>query len=496
MGAGSRRLFADRYLLLRELGRGGMGAVYAAYDEQAMRRVALKRIEAKPGQDVEMLEQRFRREVRALAASKHPGTPTLLHCGRAADGAAYYTMEIVAGERLRSLLERERLTSVRALTLAIDVGRILASMHEVGVVHRDVKPGNILVEAGDRVRLIDFGACAFLPQFFLREDIERDRLTATDLRWATGDYDAVRTPGYSAPEVGRAEEDASVRNDIYSLCAITYEMVTGRSLVDRHSQAVRTIVPEELPAPLAPLAEILAGGTSFEQFDRQRSMPELVQALEVVRGELLRGPGRPPRQPTATVTLALAAALIAALAWSARGGPPLAAPVSPPPDAAAPQPGAPSTDAATRGPAPPAPLPDPPSTDAATRGPAPPAPLADPPDPPPGSATERDESRAGAAPPDDPPHEAPATDPGKRRRRILEGRREAVERCAADTSGVLTTLTVAVAAPRGRVTDVTLVEHDAPVLEHCVAELLRGLQLPASGDPILHTYRLRPRPHR
>lgn len=320
------KIFDGRYVLLRELGRGGMGAVYVAFDVRQMRRVALKRIEPRHGVVTRMFEERFHREVRALAAIKHPGVPALYYddrAGRRDDGALFFTMEIVAGERLSGVLARERIAPVRALSLAIDLGRILMAAHEAGVIHRDVKPGNILIEPGDRVRLIDFGACAVLPQFFLREEVEGDKITATTDRWATGDHEAVVTPGYSAPEVGR-QEDATVRSDIYSVCAVLYEMIAGRPLFDKHAYCLRTIHPDEFVPELAPLAEVMRLGVSHELWERPHSMAELVQSLEIVRAGLLRArvdAVRRWRPVVATAVPASLAAGILVLAWTGGDGP-------------------------------------------------------------------------------------------------------------------------------------------------------------------------------
>lgn len=480
----SSKLFAGRYLLGRELGRGGMGAVYSAFDTVAMRRVALKRIEPRPGQDVQMLEQRFRREIRALAACRNAGTPWLLHC-ELTDGATFYTMEIVAGEPLRGLLARERLDTVRALSLAIELGQILASIHAVGVVHRDVKPGNILIEAGDRVRLVDFGACAFLPHFFMREELEADKITDTVDRWATGDFDAVHTPGYSAPEIGREDAEVNVRNDIYSLCAVTYELVTGRPLFDKQVLRDRPIVAEEFGPELGPLAPLLASGASHETYERQRSMAELVQGLEISRTRAIRARTAARGRVLTTAALGLAAAAVLAAAWyggessvgpsagSAAEVDRVAPPVSRAKDAA--RSGVTAEDEARA-------LevePDPPGVraDADARAEA-----------------ARDAPRAEAADRDGAAAEAPRAKAADHEveRRALASRQPVVQRCVDTEGGVLAELTVSLSVAAGRVDAVRLVRRDAPMLARCVGDALRGLRLPGPESArLLHTFRLR-----
>ncbi len=452
------KLFAGRYVLLRELGRGGMGAVYAAFDGEALRRVALKRIEARPGQNGEMLAQRFRREIRALGASRHPGTPRLLHCD-SYDGTPYYTMEIVAGERLSDLLKGGPLAPVRAIGLAIDLGHILASMHDAGVVHRDVKPSNVLIEPGDRVRLIDFGACAFLPHFFMRDDLEPDRLTATYQRWATGDFDVVHTPGYSAPEVRDHEEEASVRNDIFSVCAIVYEMITGRGLLDRQSVAFRGIVREEFAPELAPLAAVLASGAAYDAIDRQKSMAELVQALEVVRTQVLRARSATPSWSQPVKTAAMMASAVAVMVLAAIRGD-IASATS---EATSAPTCAPALREATAEPG----RPPPPET-AVPGEPHPPAA--------PAVSDEADES-ALVGPPRPPVRTASAD-----WRRLVASRAAVLQRCVDEEGGIFRDLPVVVTVDAGRVARVDLVDLDAPLLAHCVDGRLRGMRLPGAPD--------------
>lgn len=465
----SGRLFAGRYVLLRELGRGGMGAVYAAFDGEAMRRVALKRIEARPGQNGEMLAQRFRREIRALGASRHPGTPRLLHCD-SYDGTPYYTMEIVAGERLSDLLRGGPLDPVRAIGLAIDLGHILASMHDAGVVHRDVKPSNVLVEPGDRVRLIDFGACAFLPHFFMRDDLEPDRLTATYQRWATGDFDAVHTPGYSAPEVRDHEEEASARNDIFSVCAIVYEMITGRGLLDRQTFTFRGIVREEFAPELAPLAAVLASGAAYDALDRQKSMAELVQALEVVRTQVLRARSATPPWSHLVKTAAMVASTGVIMVFAATRGPVAAA----------------TGEARTEPVCAPA-LPVEPA-----RPPPPEAAVPDEPRPPeaPAVIDEADESALVG------PRRPPVRAAGADWRRLVTRRAAVLQSCVDQAGGVFHHLPVVVTVDAGRVARVELDELDAPLLAHCVDGRLRGMRLPGAPDGrFTHTFAVRS-PHK
>ncbi len=299
--------FGERYVVCGELGQGGMGRVRMAFDLESRRRVALKTIHPHFAHN-DALRARIRREARALAAIEHTGVPFLHDLGNTPE--PYFTMEIVKGV---PLAEEGKIEPLRALTLAIDLAGILVAAHEVGIVHRDVKPDNILIGKGDRVRLLDFGVCLFLPRYH-----QRDLLfpaTPPSERYETGTMEIVGTPGYTAPEV-LAREGTSTRSDIYSVCAVLYGMLTGRSLIDRTTSTTRTIHRGEFPAALAPVAELLRSGTAREPSDRPRNMSDLAASLEVVRAGLLeaRERGRIVRVVALTAgSVALVALILVAL---------------------------------------------------------------------------------------------------------------------------------------------------------------------------------------
>ena len=274
--------FAERYIVCSELGEGGMGRVQLVFDTEHQRRVALKTIQPRYAGN-KNLEARFRREGRALAAIEHIGVPTLLEGGLTP--RPYFTMEIVTGVSLAAALKDGRMEPARALGLAIELGKILCAAHEVGVIHRDVKPDNIILGHGDRVHLLDFGACLLMPRFHQRNVMFPG--TPPDERYNTGDYELVGTPGYTAPEVMSQESGAGPRSDVYSVCVVLYEMLTGWPLIDRTTYTERKVVRGNFPASLAPVVELLRGGTSHEPSDRPRSMTDLVGALEVARTTLL-----------------------------------------------------------------------------------------------------------------------------------------------------------------------------------------------------------------
>ena len=297
--------FASRYILCEALGQGGMGLVRVAFDTETRRRVALKTIHPRCA-GMKNLEHRFRREGRALAAIEHSGTPRLFESGTVPE--PYFTMEIVEGVTLAATLKHGKIDPQRALNLAIDLGEILQAAHEVGVVHRDVKPANILISHGDRVRLIDFGACLLTPRFHQRHLLFP--ATPAEERYATGELEAVGTPGYSAPEILRMEGGSGPRSDIYSLCAVLYEMLTGRPLVDPATGETRTIDRGEFATALGPIAELLRRGTASDPNERVWSMADLVRCLAILRTKLLRAREHRRLAFAAAASVASTAALI------------------------------------------------------------------------------------------------------------------------------------------------------------------------------------------
>ena len=199
----------DRYRLEALIDEGGMGLVYQAVDRKHGRRVAIKTIlpELRKG----MAVARFEREIRVTARLQHPHILPLLDSGVAGD-LLFYIMPYVEGESLKARLDRAgRLPAGEAVRIAIDVADALAHAHARGVLHRDVKPSNILL-AENHVQVVDFGIARMLGDF------DGDELTGT----AHG----LGTPGYMAPEQFGGE--STPRSDVYALGAVLYEALTGR----------------------------------------------------------------------------------------------------------------------------------------------------------------------------------------------------------------------------------------------------------------------------
>ena len=205
-------ILAGRFEILELLGVGGMGSVYRARDVTLDETVALKMIARSIAREPGMLE-RFRREVRLARRVTHPNVARCFDIGQH-DDDCFFTMELIEGESLRARLDREgRVTAAAAIVIATEVCAGLGAAHRASVVHRDLKPDNVMLGAEGRVVLTDFG-------------IASARLLADRGQRTVGTL--VGTPEYISPEQVQGERDLDGRADIYSLGVMLFELVTGR----------------------------------------------------------------------------------------------------------------------------------------------------------------------------------------------------------------------------------------------------------------------------
>jgi serine/threonine-protein kinase len=211
-----------QYQLKRRLGSGGMGEVYLAEHALLRRPCALKLIRPERAGDPQHL-RRFEREVQATATLTHPSTVEIYDYGHAADGTFYYVMEYLPGLNLDELVKQHGpLPAARAIHLLRQVCGALAEAHAIGLVHRDIKPGNVLAcQRGGRhdvAKLLDFGLVQ--THTLAGGGAEASRLTQTGA--------IAGTPAYMSPEQAAGKADLDARSDIYSLGAVAYFLLTGR----------------------------------------------------------------------------------------------------------------------------------------------------------------------------------------------------------------------------------------------------------------------------
>jgi tetratricopeptide (TPR) repeat protein len=235
----------DRYLIEREVGRGGMATVYLARDLKHDRPVALKVL--RPELTVALGADRFLREIRIAARCHHPNIVAVFDSGEAG-GLLYYVMPYVEGESLRSVLSREGALPVdTAVRIAGQVAEALHHAHDLGIVHRDIKPENILIDQG-RAMVADFGIARAISA---ATGVTIERTTGTGL--------ILGTPMYMSPEQATGQLEPDTRSDLYSLGCVLYEMLAGeppfsaataQALALRH--AYDTPVPLHLKRPGVP----------------------------------------------------------------------------------------------------------------------------------------------------------------------------------------------------------------------------------------------------
>lgn len=210
----------DRYALQEPLGEGGMGTVYAAYDEALDREVAIKLVRTDAG---EAIAERLRHEARVLARLEHPGIVPVHDVGRLADGRLYYVMKRVRGETLTRYLENTR-SMDRRLAIFERVCEAVAFAHGHNIMHRDLKPDNVMVGAFGEVLLVDWGVAKLLSEI---DGASRAAAGFSTRDGRTLSGTVIGTPGFMAPEQARGEP-VDARADVHALGAILFQMLVAR----------------------------------------------------------------------------------------------------------------------------------------------------------------------------------------------------------------------------------------------------------------------------
>jgi serine/threonine protein kinase len=242
------------YTLLEQIGEGGFGFVFLAEQQEPIqRKVALKVL--KPGMDTREIVARFEAERQALALMDHPNIARVLDAGTTPDGRPYFVMELVKGVSITEFCDNNRLPTAVRLELFLDVCHALQHAHHKGVIHRDVKPSNVMVTLHDGapvVKVIDFGIAKALVQ----------KLSKRTLLTVHGQM--VGTPAYMSPEQAQTSGlDIDTRSDVYSLGVLLYELLTGTTPLEderlceaNYAELQRLIREEEAPPPSTRLASL------------------------------------------------------------------------------------------------------------------------------------------------------------------------------------------------------------------------------------------------
>jgi serine/threonine-protein kinase len=292
---------AGRYEIRRELGRGGMGVVYEALDRELSEGVALKLLDARIAASPQALE-RFRREVKLARRVTHPNVARTFELGLHEEHR-FLTMELLAGKPLSSMMDQMRPMSVaEAAPIIIDVCGGLAAAHAAAVVHRDIKPDNVLVER-DRAVITDFGIARTIDESHLR---------------MTSSESPIGTPAYMAPEQ-IAGGEISTRSDLYALGAMMFEMFTGRLPFSAETPIATALERLVRPAPdvrsLAevpePIARAIDRCLRRDPAERPAAAGEIASVFEALRAT--------PRSRAVEVPIAAAPPLVAILPFENRG---------------------------------------------------------------------------------------------------------------------------------------------------------------------------------
>ncbi len=299
-----RRLFGQvidpvriaRFPVLRRVGLGGMGVVYAAFDNELDRKVAIKLLRPGLGDDGTLLRDRLLREAKALARLSHPAIVQVYEAGEH-DGQVYLAMEFVEGLTLRRWLEVEPRSVRDVLDKFLQAGEGLAAAHAAGLVHRDFKPDNVVVGTDGRVRVLDFGLALVGAEGALVVEGELDRAAELDRLTRTGAL--LGTPAYMAPEQLRGEP-ADARSDQFSFGVALYEALFGvRPFAGETFEQLSTAVlaGEVVPATragAAPIARVLRRALLPDRDQRYGDVDKLLAALRATqrrRGLAIAGLG-------------------------------------------------------------------------------------------------------------------------------------------------------------------------------------------------------------
>ncbi len=271
-----------RYLILRELGRGGMGHVYLGYDEEIRREVAIKLLLPEHASRPERVERLYQ-EALAVNIIKHPSIVQINEIGQTPDGATYLVMEYLEGETLSARIRKvQQMTEFVAITIISQIAAGLDAAHNKGIVHRDVKPSNIMLVPdeelpdGERVKLLDFGIAKLADGLNARN--KRPTVTGA----------VMGSPQYMAPEQCLARKDLDGKADVYALGIVMYEIFSGAppftskinyELMNSHLTSPVPPLSVRVPSLSISMAKLIEAMLAKDKNDR----PEMKEVLRQVR---------------------------------------------------------------------------------------------------------------------------------------------------------------------------------------------------------------------
>jgi len=320
MAAGKRRQLPQmnkdkiaHYRIVRKLGAGGMGLVYEAEDTKLGRRVALKFLKESAVHDAGAME-RFLREARSASALNHPSICTV-HAIEECDGRTFIAMELLEGESLDKVLNRGTMPISHCVEVCIEIADALDAAHKKGIIHRDIKPGNIFLTGRGTTKILDFGLAKLME---VEGGPSEDTLADSETVFQTSVGTTVGTVVYMSPEQARGEA-LDARTDLFSLGSVMYGMVTGRHPFQGSTSAVifanilhaAPVSPVHFNSDIPPELERVIN----KLLEKDREMRYQVAAeLRADLKRLLRElePGRPPSDPSVTASRASLSAAHAA----------------------------------------------------------------------------------------------------------------------------------------------------------------------------------------
>lgn len=273
----------DHYKIVNCIGKGGMGEVYLAQDNNLNRRVALKLLPRYFAEDKERMS-RFQRESKFFSALNHPNIVTLFEVGNF-EGSLFIVTEFIQGVTLREFVKREKLSLLSALKISIQIVSAMESAHDLGIVHRDMKPDNIMIRTDGIVKVLDFGVAKLIEK---REGLSDINL---DVSLATNPGTVIGTTNYMSPEQTKGKE-VDARSDIFSFGVVLYEMIAGQLPFEGENAvemigAILKVEPKPLNAEVpTEIATIISKCLRKDRDERYQTIKDVGNDLKDVKQEL------------------------------------------------------------------------------------------------------------------------------------------------------------------------------------------------------------------